>query len=62
VPCSLIEPIDVVLARGPDRSGLGNDYEAAVLAKRLVDANISIWHPDPERALREAAKNKDAAA
>jgi hypothetical protein len=59
VPCSLIEPIDVVLARGDDGMP-GNDYAAAVLAKRLLDAGISIWHPDPERALREAERKPAA--
>jgi hypothetical protein len=60
VPCSLIEPVDVVLARGDDGVA-GGDYAAAVLAQRLLDAGISIWAPDPERALREAEKKPSAA-
>jgi hypothetical protein len=53
VPCSLIEPIEVVLARGAGTPEQALDYEAAVLAKRLQDAGLSIWHPDPQQALRE---------
>jgi hypothetical protein len=60
VPCSLIEPVDVVLARGPDSGDPGDDFAAAKLAKRLLDAGISIWAPDPERSLREAVREPAA--
>jgi hypothetical protein len=54
-PCSLLKPVDVVLARGPDTPEHALDYEAAVLAKRLDGLGISLWAPDPLAAL-EAAK------
>jgi hypothetical protein len=59
VPCSLLEDVDVVLARGDDGDPHG-DYVAAVMLKKLRAAGISKWHPDPERALREAEKKPAA--
>jgi hypothetical protein len=62
VPCSLLEHPEAVLARGATTPESALDYEGAVLAKRLLDAGISLWAPDPEQALREAAKKKGVAA
>jgi hypothetical protein len=59
VPCSLLEDVDVVLARGDDGDPHG-DYVAAVLLAKMRAAGISRWHPDPERALREAEKKPAA--
>jgi hypothetical protein len=48
VPCSLIEPVDAVLARGDDGVA-GGDYAAAVLAKRLHSTENQDWH-DQDKA------------
>jgi hypothetical protein len=50
--------IDAIIARGDD--GVLGDYAAAKLLRRMLAANVSQFHPDPERALREVAKKPAA--
>jgi hypothetical protein len=59
-PCALLEPPDVVIARGGDDAPRG-DYAAAVLLRRLRAAALSDWEPDPMAALAKAAAPKSAA-
>jgi hypothetical protein len=57
-PCWVApDEVDAIIAAGDD----GKRYGAAKLAKRLIDAGVSPFHPDPERALREASRRKPAA-
>ena len=55
-PCE-IHPHDVkaILARGDD--GIGGQYCAALLAKQLIEADLSQFEPDPAHAL-EAKRRK----
>jgi hypothetical protein len=45
--------LDAVLAAGDDERG---EYSAAVLLKRMRNAGVSDWDPNPLAALREAEK------
>jgi hypothetical protein len=47
--------IEAILARGDD--GVGGRYFAALLAKQLIEADLSQFEPDPVRAL-EAKRRK----
>jgi len=40
---------------GPD--GVGGDYEAAKLLRRLLDAGLSRYEPDPIAALKQAKRS-----
>jgi hypothetical protein len=46
------------LAKGPD--GIMGRYRAAELVERMLKAGVSVYHPDPERALAEAEKERPA--
>jgi hypothetical protein len=59
VPCWLaLGEVDAIISKGEG----GKRYGAAKLAKRLIDAGISLFVVDPEAALREAARRKRPAA
>jgi hypothetical protein len=51
-PDWLPSEVDAILAEGED----GKRYSAAKLARRMLDAGVSLYHPNPEAALREAAR------
>jgi hypothetical protein len=51
------DQIDAIIAAGDDEKR----YGAARLARRMLDAGVSLFAPDPERALREAARKRPAA-
>jgi hypothetical protein len=63
LPCDLVTygdaDLDAILAADNDESG---KRTAAVLLKRMRDAGVSDWHPDPMAALAKAAKKSGAAA
>src|SRR5215510_6929117 len=46
--------IEAILAGGPNPSDAQQRYQAAALAKRLIDAGLSLFEPDPERALGDS--------
>jgi len=46
--------IPEILAAGPDPDDLQQKYQAATLAKRLIDAGLSLYEPDCERALADS--------
>jgi hypothetical protein len=54
-PCELFYHTDAeiaaIIAAGPQQVGDKVEYECAVLAKRLIDAGLSLFEPDPEKAL-----------
>jgi hypothetical protein len=52
-PC-WVEDVAETLARGRDDV----EYPAAVLAKKLLNAGLSIYEPDPAGALRAKRKQK----
>jgi hypothetical protein len=60
-PCALLEEPDVIIARGDTGMPRG-DYAAAVLLKRMRNAGLSDWEPDPMTALREAEAARKPAA
>jgi hypothetical protein len=53
VPCD-IEDLEGDLAKGDD--GKGGQYRAALLLKRMLAAGLSMYEPDPIRALAEAKR------
>jgi len=64
-PCWIIDAdeADAILAKGPqlayDGSGVDiSDCGAAKLTKQMLAKGISVYHPDPARALRDAKKPK----
>jgi hypothetical protein len=50
-----IEEIEAIIAAGPQVVAAGAKYHCAVLAKKLLDAGLSLHEPDPERALDDPA-------
>jgi hypothetical protein len=54
--------MDDILAKGPDVNDPQKKFEAACLAKRLLDAGLSLFEPDPERALTDRAYRREIAA
>jgi hypothetical protein len=63
LPCNLSDAgVERILAAGDNGGDLRGEYAAAVLTRRMRNAGVSRWHPDPERALREAQRAKPNAA
>ena len=57
LPCDLVtNDIDAIVAAGPDPKDIHGWYAAAVLVRRMREAGISIFCPDPERALAAAKR------
>jgi|SRR5262249_13703241 len=54
-PC-WVNDIEATLAAGDD--GAGGKYAAAVLLKRMLDAGLSIFEPDPIAALEQTKRTK----
>jgi len=54
-PAHFLNPVEVaeILAAGPDPNDAQQKFQAATLAKRLMDAGLSLYEPDPERALND---------
>jgi hypothetical protein len=52
------DSIEEVLADGPKQQAAGAEFQCATLAKRLLDAGLSLFEPDPERALNDPAYRK----
>jgi hypothetical protein len=50
------DQIDPIIAAGPNE----RRHAAAKLARRMLDSGVSLFAPDPERALREAARRPAA--
>jgi len=63
-PPSSIDPKDLedILADGPNDDDLHGNHAAAVLLKRLFDARLSRWEPNPALALLLQAKLPPAPA
>jgi len=53
------DSIEEVLAAGPKPVAAGAEFQCATLAKRLLDAGLSLVEPDPERALNNPAYQKE---
>jgi hypothetical protein len=54
-PCDIADSeIDAIIARGSD-DGDGK-YAAALILRKMLDAGISRWHPDPLAAFEAASK------
>ena len=51
-----------ILAAGSDPNDAQQKFEAATLAKRLLDAGLSLYEPDPERALNDRKYRKEIQA
>lgn len=47
-----VDEIETIIARGPD--GLGGEYQAAKLLRRMLKAGLSKFEPQPLQALAEA--------
>jgi len=47
------DAIEDVLAAGPKAVGAGGEFQCATLAKKLLEAGLSLYEPDPERALND---------
>jgi hypothetical protein len=56
-PANFINPNEIadILAAGPAPNDAQQKFQAATLAKRLLDAGLSLYEPDCERALNDAA-------
>src|SRR5262249_1528841 len=54
-PAHFLNPVEIaeILAAGPDPNDAQQKFQAATLAKRLIDAGLSLYEPDPERALND---------
>jgi hypothetical protein len=54
-PAHYINSVEIaeILAAGPDPNDAQQKFQAATLAKRLMDAGLSLYEPDPERALSD---------
>jgi hypothetical protein len=50
------------LAAGPNPNDVNRKFEAATLAKRLIDAGLSLYEPDCERALTDVEYRRQIAA
>lgn len=56
------DEIPDILAAGPDPNDAQEKFAAATLAKRLLDAGLSLFEPDPERALNDVEYRKEIKA
>src|SRR5262249_15157416 len=56
------DDIPEILAAGPDPNDAQKKFEAATLATRLLDAGLSLYEPDPERALNDSKYRKEIQA
>jgi hypothetical protein len=56
------DEIPQILSAGPDPNDAQKKFEAATLAKRLLDAGLSLYEPDPERALNDSKYRKEIQA
>jgi hypothetical protein len=56
------DEIPEFLAAGSDPNDAQKKFEAATLAKRLLDAGLSLYEPDPERALNDRKYRKEIQA
>jgi|SRR5262245_5470295 len=54
--------IPEILAAGPDPADVQQKFRAATLAKRLLDAGLSLYEPDCERALNDPAYREEIRA
>src|SRR5262247_1656870 len=54
--------IEDILAAGPDPNDAQKKFEAATLAKRLLEAGLSLYEPDCERALTDSQYREEIKA